>query len=165
MGAKTIYHRMKSLNTRMIANYQRGIGPTQVVLLLTTVGRRSGQPRVTPLQFEEVGDVIYIASARGKDADWFKNIIANPNVHVQIRDRKFDARAEPVTDPVRIAEFLELRLRRHPVMVRMIMHLFDGLPFRFSHADLEAMSAGKAMVILHRVDSNFQHAHWVSDWE
>lgn len=146
---------MRSLNTRMVANYQRGLGPTQVVLLLTTVGRRSGQPRVTPLQFEEVADVIYVASARGKDADWFKNILANPHVHVQIGDRKFDSRAEPVTDPVRIAEFLELRLRRHPVMVRMIMHLFDGLPFRFTHADLEAMSAEKAVVILHRVDRDF----------
>ena len=152
MATKTIYHRMKSLNARMMANYQRGIGPRRVVLLLNTVGRKSGQTRATPLQFEEVDDVIYIASARGKDADWFKNILANPDVHVQIGDRKFDARAEPVTDPVRIAEFLELRLRRHPVMLRMIMHLFDGLPLRFTHTDLEAMSAEKAMVILHRVD-------------
>lgn len=154
MATKTIYHRMKSLNARMIANYHRGSGPARMVLLLTTVGRRSGQPRVTPLQYEEVGDLIYIASARGKDADWFKNIIANPNVHVQISDRKFDAFAEPVTDPVRIAEFLELRLQGHPVMVRMIMHLIDGLPIRFTHADLEAMSAEKAMVILTPLQDN-----------
>lgn len=158
MATKTIYQRMKSLNTRMVANYQRGIGPTQVVLLLTTMGRISGQPRVTPLQFEEVGELIYVASARGKEADWFKNILAKPDVQVQIGDRNFIARAEPVTDPVRIAEFLELRLRRHPVMVRLIMHLFDGLPLRFTHTDLEAISAEKAVVILHRVYRNFQHA-------
>ena len=156
---------MKSLNARMMANYQRGIGPRRVVLLLTTIGRKSGQPRVTPLQFEEAGELIYIASARGKEADWFKNILANPNVQLQIGNRKFDSRAEPVTDPVRIAEFLELRLRRHPVMVRMIMHLFDGLPLRFTHTDLEAMSAKKAMVILHRVDRDFKPAHPVSDRE
>lgn len=154
---------MKSLNARMVANYRRGIGPRRVVLLLTTIGRKSGQPRVTPLQFEEVDDLIYIASARGKDADWFKNIIANPNVHVQISDRQFDARAETVTDPVRIADFLELRLRRHPVMIRVIMHLFDGLPFRFTHADLETIAAEKAMVILHRVDRDFQDTHLVSE--
>jgi hypothetical protein len=64
-------------------------------------------------------------------------------------DRIFDATAEPLTDPARIADFLELRLRRHPVMVRLIMHLFDGLPLRFTHADLEALSKDKAMVILH----------------
>jgi deazaflavin-dependent oxidoreductase (nitroreductase family) len=140
---------MKSFNARMAANYQRGIGPTHLVLLLTTTGRKSGQPRITPLQFEEVDGKIYIASARGKVADWFKNIVANPNVHVQMRQREFDATAEPVTDPARIADFIELRLRRHPVMVRLIMHLFDGLPLRYNRADLEALCKDKALVILH----------------
>jgi deazaflavin-dependent oxidoreductase (nitroreductase family) len=152
MPGKTIYHRMKSLNTRMMANYKRGFGPTRVVMLLTTIGRKSGLPRQTPLQFEEVGGDYYIASARGSDADWFKNIQANPKVHVQIRDREFDALAEPVTDPVRIADFIELRLKRHPVMIRLIMHLVDGLPLRFSRADLEAFSKEKAMVILRKTD-------------
>ncbi len=145
---KTIYHRMKSLNTRMVRNYKRGFGPMRMVLLLTTTGRKSGQPRVTPLQFEEVDGDIYIASARGQDSDWFKNILANPNVHVQIGRREFAALAEPVTDPARIADFMELRLNRHPLMVRLIMHLFDGLPLRFKQADLEMYSTGKALVIL-----------------
>lgn len=148
MSPKTIYHRMKALNARMVANYRRGIGPTRVVLLLTTVGRKSGLPRVTPLQFEEADGAYYVVSARGPEADWFKNILANPEVHVTIRKREFDAVAEPVVDPVRIADFLELHLRRHPIMVRLIMHLFDGLPLRFTRADLEALCIGKAMVIL-----------------
>jgi deazaflavin-dependent oxidoreductase (nitroreductase family) len=151
MSARTLYHRMKGLNARMMANYQRGFGPTRVVLLLTTIGRRSGLPRTTPLQYEEVDGDYCIASARGRDADWFKNIHANPRVHVQIRDRGFDALAEPVTNPVRIADFIELRLRRHPVMVRLIMHLFDGLPVRFTRTDLEGFCQEKAMVILHPI--------------
>jgi deazaflavin-dependent oxidoreductase (nitroreductase family) len=145
---KTIYHRMKGLNARMMANYRHGFGPTRVVMLLTTTGRKSGLPRVTPLQYEEVGGDYYIASARGAEADWFKNIRANSKVHVQIRDCEFDAVAEPVTDPVRIADFIELRLRRHPIMIRLIMHLFDGLPLRFSRPDLEEFCKEKAMVIL-----------------
>jgi deazaflavin-dependent oxidoreductase (nitroreductase family) len=149
MTAKTIYHRMKGLNTRMMANYKRGFGPTRVVMLLTTTGRKSGLPRQTPLQYEKVDGDYYIASARGRDADWFKNIRANPKVHVQIRDREFDATAEPVTDPIRIADFIELRLKRHPLMIRLIMHLFDGLPLRFCRADLEEFCKEKAMVILH----------------
>lgn len=148
MAAQTIYHRMKSLNARMMANYKRGVGPTRVVMLLTTTGRKSGLPRQTPLQYEKVNDDYYIASARGSDADWFKNIVADPKVHVQIRDREFDAIAEPVTDPVRIADFIELRLHRHPIMIRLIMHLFDGLPLQFSRADLEEFCKEKAMVIL-----------------
>ncbi|MBK8989428.1 MAG: nitroreductase family deazaflavin-dependent oxidoreductase, partial [Chloroflexi bacterium] len=98
---KTIYHRMKALNVRMTAHYRRGIGPARVVLLLTTTGRKSGLPRVTPLQYEKANDDFYIASARGIEADWYKNILANPQVHVQIREQEFDALAEPVIDPVR----------------------------------------------------------------
>jgi hypothetical protein len=33
-------------------------------------------------------------------------------------------------------------------MLRLIMHLFDGLPLRFSRADLERIGAEKALVIL-----------------
>jgi deazaflavin-dependent oxidoreductase (nitroreductase family) len=139
---------MKAFNARMVANYRRGIGPTRIVLLLTTVGRKSGLPRVTPLQFEAVDGAYYVASARGAEADWFKNILANSNVHVTMRKREFDAVAEPVVDPARIADFIELRLRRHPIMIRLIMHLFDGLPLRFSRADLEEFCKEKAMVIL-----------------
>ena len=149
MPTKTIYHRMKALNARMATNYIRGIGPTRMVLLMTTIGRKSGLPRITPLQFEEVEGAYYIASARGREADWFKNICTNPNVHVQFREREFDALAEPVTDPARIADFIALRLRRHPVMIRLIMHLFDGLPLRFNRTDLEKICKDKAMVILH----------------
>jgi deazaflavin-dependent oxidoreductase (nitroreductase family) len=149
MSKKSIYHRLKFLNARMAANYSRGIGPTRMALLLTTIGRKSGQPRVTPLQFEVVNGVIYIASARGQAADWFKNIVANPKVHVRSGEREFEATAEPVIDPGRIADFIELRLRRHPFMIRLIMHLFDGLPLRFNRADLETYCKDKAMVILH----------------
>jgi deazaflavin-dependent oxidoreductase (nitroreductase family) len=149
MPAQTIYHRIRALNARMAENYRRGFGPTRLVLLLTTTGRKSGLPRVTPVQFEQVGDAYYIASARGQAADWFKNICANPNVSVQVRDREFEAVAEPVTDPARITDFIELRLRRHPVMIRLIMWLFDGLPLRFSRADLEVLCKEKAVVILH----------------
>ncbi|NTU54637.1 MAG: nitroreductase family deazaflavin-dependent oxidoreductase, partial [Anaerolineales bacterium] len=79
---------MKGLNARMMTNYKRGFGPARVVMLLTTIGRRSGLPRVTPLQYEQVDGDYYIASARGPEADWFKNIRANPKVRVQIRDRE-----------------------------------------------------------------------------
>ena len=149
MAKKSIYHYMKFLNARIAANYTRGIGPTRIVLLLTTTGRKSGQARVTPLQFEVVNGVIYVASARGQAADWFKNIVSNPKVHAQLREREFDATAEPVIDPVRIADFIELRLRRRPFMIRLIMHLFDGLPLRFNRADLETYCQEKALVILH----------------
>ena len=36
----------------------------------------------------------------------------------------------------------------HPIMIRLIMHLFDGLPLRFNRADLEKFCQEKTMAIL-----------------
>ena len=149
MENKTIYHRMRALNKHMAANYKRGIGPTRVVLLLTTTGRKSGNPHTTPLQFEQIGEDFYIASALGVKSDWFCNILTNPHVTVRVKEREFSALAETVTDPECIADFLELRLKRHPLMIRLIMHLADRLPLRFDRADLVKLGGEKAMVILH----------------
>jgi deazaflavin-dependent oxidoreductase (nitroreductase family) len=139
----------------MVENYRRGFGPTGIVLLLTTTGRKSGLPRVTPLQFEDVDGTIYIGSARGKESDWFKNILANPQVHVQIKKREFDATAEPVSDVKRVADFIELRVKRHPIMLRFIMFIADGLPPNFNRIQLERYCSNRTMVILHPVLKNY----------
>jgi deazaflavin-dependent oxidoreductase (nitroreductase family) len=140
---------MGALNVRLISLLERGRGPKRLVLLLTTTGRKSGLPRVTPLQYEVHQGIIYIGSARGQQADWFKNLEANPQVSFQIGGQSFAAVAEPITDPKRIADFLELRLRRHPVMIRLIMRA-EGLPFRHSREDLEEFARDKAVVALYR---------------
>lgn len=143
---------MRRLNQRIARNYMRGIGPRRLVLLLTTIGRKYGLPRVTPLQYEEVDGEIYVASARGQRADWFRNILENSQVQVQIGDDHFAGEAEPIMDPVRIADFLDYRLRRHPIMIRLMLSA-EGLPLRFNRADLEKFARGKALVVIHRQEN------------
>ncbi len=121
----------------------------RVVLLLTTTGRKSGRARVTPLQYEMVDDTIYIGAARGRQADWFRNIEANPCVQVRIKSSCFQGVAEPITDPFRIADFLQLRLRRHPRMVGAMMRM-EGLGASPSRAQLEAYASKLAMVAIKR---------------
>ena len=130
--------------------YAFGLGPLvgRLILLLTTTGRKSGLPRTVPLQYEVVDGDYYIGSARGARSDWFRNIQANPQVEVRVKSRRFRGVAQPVTDPAQIADFLELRLRRHPVMVGKILEL-DGLPAKPNRAQLEAYAAQLAMVIIH----------------
>jgi len=131
------------------ALYAIGLGPVvgRVILLLTTTGRKSELPRVTPLQYEEVDGAIYVASARGTKADWFRNILVNPRVHVRVKSRQLIGIAEPVTDPARIADFLELRLRRHPKMIGVILES-EGLSPKPTHAELEQYATKLAMVII-----------------
>ena len=133
----------------IIRLYNLGFAPLLgwLILLLTTTGRKSGLPRVTPLQYEMVDGQFYIGSARGAQADWFRNILADPHVRVRVKSREFAAIAEPVTDYLRVADFLELRLRRHPRMVSVILKA-EGLPAQPTRAQLEDYARGLAMVII-----------------
>lgn len=145
-----LYRLLRKLAPRIAANYQKGIGPTRVVLLLTTIGRKSGLPRVTPLQYEEIDGVYYIGSARGTRSDWFRNIQANPCVELQIRERHLQGTAEPVCDPQRMADFFAVRLKRSPLFIGLVMHL-EGLPLRYRREDLVRFAQNKAMVIVRPV--------------
>lgn len=146
------HHFFRALNKRMVENYRRGIGPVNITLLLTTTGRKSGLPRITPVQYEEVDGLIYVGSARGQKSDWFKNIVADPRVHVQMQKREFDAVAEAVTDTKRVTDFIQLRVQRHPILLRLIMFLADGLPFNFNRGQLEKYCENRAMVILRPIE-------------
>lgn len=142
-----IWRWMRRMNGRVARLVVRGVGPGRVVLLLTTCGRRSGLPRVTPLQYEEIDGTYWVGSARGVQADWYRNIMANPHVEVHIKGQHLRGLAEPVCDPARVADFLALRVQRHPWMIGLIMRL-EGLPLRYTRADLERFAAGKALVII-----------------
>jgi deazaflavin-dependent oxidoreductase (nitroreductase family) len=102
---------------------------------------------VTPLQYEEVDGAICVGSARGTKADWFRNLLADPRVEVRVKGRRFAGVAEAVTDPGRIADFIELRLRRHPRMVAAILRS-EGLPPAPRRKELEEYAARLAMVII-----------------
>ena len=136
-------------NNVMKTLYAIGLGPLvgRLVLLLTTTGRKTGLPRVTPLQYEELDGAFYLGSSRGQKADWFRNILANPCVEIRVKSRRFRGVAETVTDPSRIADFLELRLKRHPKMIGMILER-EGLPAQPERAQLEAYAAKLAMVVV-----------------
>ena len=56
-------------------------------LLLTTTGCRSGRQGWPPLQYERVDGSYVVASARGAQADWFRNAVAEPYVTVRVGDR------------------------------------------------------------------------------
>jgi len=55
--------------------------------------------------------------------------------------------AETITDPARIADFLELRLRRHPKMIGAILQR-EGLPAQPDRAQLESYAARLALVVI-----------------
>ena len=73
-------------------HYWRGA----LTLLLTTTGRKSGEPRTTPLIYGRRGDdILVVASKGGSDEPpaWFLNLEANDEVEVQIKGDRFKAHA------------------------------------------------------------------------
>lgn len=70
------------------------------VLLLTTTGRKSGDPRTAPMMYlrEEDGHLYVFASKGGAPTDphWFQNLVANPKVTVEIGTETFEATARPL---------------------------------------------------------------------
>jgi len=130
--------------------YTLGFGPLvgRMVLLLITTGRKTNLRRVTPLQYEEIDGAIYVASSRGQKADWFRNLVADPRVEVRVKSDRFCGICETATDPKRIADFLELRLMRHPKVMRRIFE-WEGLPAEMSRAQLEEYAAKLALVVIH----------------
>jgi len=118
------------------------------IVLLTTTGRKSGLKRVTPLQYEKIGADYYLGAARGVNADWVRNIQANPQVELRVGAKQIYGAAEVVTDPARFADFIEIRLQRHPRMIGFIMEKAHGLSKRPSRAQLEEMAKTEAFVIV-----------------
>src|SRR3954467_15097169 len=69
-------------------------------LLLTTKGRKSGQPRELPLIYGKSGDdYLVVASKGGADAPpaWYVNLTADPEVEVQVLGERFKAHAREAT--------------------------------------------------------------------
>jgi deazaflavin-dependent oxidoreductase (nitroreductase family) len=80
------------------------------MVLLTTTGARSGQPRVSPLTYTTDGDRwVLIASKAGADHHpaWYHNIVAHPEVTLEVGRERFAARAEVVTGDERERLFAE----------------------------------------------------------
>lgn len=69
-------------------------------LLLTTTGRRSGEPRTTPLIFGRDGDdYLVVASVGGmpKHPAWYLNLRDDPNAHIQVKGEHLDVVARTAT--------------------------------------------------------------------
>jgi deazaflavin-dependent oxidoreductase (nitroreductase family) len=70
------------------------------ILILTTIGRKSGEPRRNALIFGHSGDdLLVVGSVGGRDKPpaWYLNVQANPDVTVQVKGDRFAAHARTAT--------------------------------------------------------------------
>jgi deazaflavin-dependent oxidoreductase (nitroreductase family) len=85
-GKDRITHPLQNrvVNPIVLLAWSLGLSPPGDALLETT-GRRTGQPRRTPVCDGLDGDTFWLVAQRGHRADWVRNIAANPRVRVKFR--------------------------------------------------------------------------------
>lgn len=78
------------------ANRSKSDSPfaSRPLLLLTTIGAKSGQPRTTPMMYiPDSNRLLVIASNAGaaQHPDWYYNLVAHPEVTVEVKDETYNA--------------------------------------------------------------------------
>jgi deazaflavin-dependent oxidoreductase (nitroreductase family) len=114
---------IKEINRRVIEQFRAG-GEIEGMqrdrlLLLTTSGRKTGRRRTTPMMFVPDGErVLVLASNAGapKPPDWFHNVVADPQVTVEIGDENYGAVAV-VTEDAERARLWSMITGKYPFFV------------------------------------------------
>ena len=94
-------------------------------LLLTHIGRKSGQPRQAVIEIDDYDpatDTYLIASGFGPKSDWYRNIRKTPAVTIQVGSKKMTASAEALS-PQESGEAMLRYARKHPKAARSLMKL------------------------------------------
>ncbi len=93
---------MQEFNRSLIAEFRANQGKlsgrleNSSILLLTTIGAKSGQERITPLGYVRDGErYVVIAANAGAPAhpDWYYNLLASPQVTLEVGPERFQALA------------------------------------------------------------------------
>ena len=104
--------------------YRLGLGGLvgERLLLLQHTGRKSGKARLTVLEVvarDPATNAYIVASGFGEKADWFQNVMAHPEVTIQVGRRRIAVRARRL--PLdQATEFLLEYNRQHPALLRSL---------------------------------------------
>ncbi|HLJ34613.1 MAG TPA: nitroreductase family deazaflavin-dependent oxidoreductase [Ktedonobacteraceae bacterium] len=97
---------MSDWNNQVISEFRTNEGKVggpfkgAPLLLLTTTGAKSGQPRTSPLMYLPDGERMLIFASKGgapTNPDWYHNLMAHPQATVEVGTETFNVTATPVT--------------------------------------------------------------------
>jgi deazaflavin-dependent oxidoreductase (nitroreductase family) len=127
----------------MVPLFRLGLGPlfgnpfSGYIMVLKAVGRKTGKVRFAPVNYAIHQGSVYCISGGRKTSDWYRNLLANPEIDVILPGGAIHGQVDEVTDP---------ELRR--LLIRKILQnagfagFFEGYnPFRISDEELLVKSA------------------------
>ena len=95
---------------------------SSIVADLTTIGRKSGQPRTVELRFVYLRGSFYASSSKVEGKHWCQNMIRNPAVEMKVKGDKLFCVAKQVTDDVLRRQILTLH-DSPPLMERVVFEI------------------------------------------
>jgi deazaflavin-dependent oxidoreductase (nitroreductase family) len=97
-------------NTSIIKEFRANAGKVggpfagKTLLILHTIGAKSGREHINPVAYITDGNRFVIIASKGGapiNPDWYYNIVANPQVTLEVGTEKITARASITTEPER----------------------------------------------------------------
>ena len=113
---------MSDWNTKIIEEFRANEGRVggsfqgAPMLLLTTTGRRTGERRTNPMMYLADGDRLLVFASKGgapTHPDWYHNLVADPQVTVEVGTESYQARATALQGDERDRLYAE-QSRRYP---------------------------------------------------
>ena len=65
---------------------------------ITVIGRKSGRTISNPVWFVLDGDRLYLLPVQGSDTQWYKNVLKNPSLKIEVGGTEAEFKVIPVTD-------------------------------------------------------------------
>ncbi len=103
-------NRQNNWNEAIIREFRENAGKVggpfagKTLLILHTIGAKSGKKHINPVAYVTDGDRFVIIASKGgapTHPDWYFNIVANPQVEVEVGSELFKARASVAAEPER----------------------------------------------------------------
>ena len=143
----------KAFNRFMVLLFRLGLGSWGngtkyggYIMVIKHIGRKTGLTRLTPVNYATVDGDIYCTAAFGKGADWYLNIIANPQVEVWLPDGRWAGIAEDFTGDEKGAS----HLRQVIIASGFAGPLFGVNPNKLSDQDFEELLENYRLIRIRR---------------
>ncbi len=79
---------------------------------ITVTGRKSGRTISNPIWFvfdkDRDKDKLYLLPVKGSEAQWYKNVLKNPSIQIDVRGADVAVQAVPITDAKQVSSVVEM---------------------------------------------------------
>ena len=146
----------KSFNRLMLLLWRLGLGSwinwpafSGSIMVIKHTGRKTGLTRHTPVNYAIVDEDIYCTAGFGSVSDWYRNLLANPQVEIWLPDGRWAGVADDVSD----AQDRGALLRQVILASGFAGPMFGVNPKQLSDADFEKLMSSYRLIRIQRKDA------------